>query len=73
MEREFADHPGRARDFWFPVDRAGSLRWLDKFVAERLANFGPYEDTMAQDQPVIYHSVLSPLLNLGVTARAGMH
>ena len=66
VEREFADHPGQARDFWFPVDRAGSLRWLDKFVTERLAHFGPYEDTMARDEPVIYHSVLSPLLNLGL-------
>ncbi len=66
VEREFPDHPGRARDFWFPVDRAGALRWLDNFVTERLENFGPFEDVIAQDQPVIYHSVLSPLLNLGL-------
>lgn len=66
VEREFPGHPGRARDFWFPVDRAGALRWLDKFVAERLEHFGPFEDVLAQDQPVIYHSVLSPLLNLGL-------
>ena len=66
VEREFPDHPGRARDFWFPVDRAGALRWLDKFVSERLARFGPFEDVLAQDQPVLYHSVLSPLLNLGL-------
>ncbi len=66
VEREFADHPGRARDFWFPVDRAGALRWLERFVAERLENFGPYEDVSAQDQPVLYHSVLSPMMNLGL-------
>lgn len=66
VEREFPDHPGRARDFWFPVDRAGALRWLDKFVSERLEHFGPFEDVLAQDQPVLYHSVLSPLLNLGL-------
>ena len=66
VERHFPDHPGHARDFWFPVDRAGALRWLDKFVAERLEHFGPFEDVLAQDHPVIYHSVLSPLLNLGL-------
>ena len=66
VEREFAGHPGRARDFWFPVDRAGALRWLETFVAERLAWFGPWEDVSAQGQPVLYHSVLSPLLNLGL-------
>ena len=66
IEREFPDHPGRARDFWFPADRAGALRWLDDFIDTRLARFGPYEDVSAQDHPVIYHSVLSPLLNLGL-------
>ena len=66
VEREFAGHPGRARDFWFPVDRAGALRWLERFVEERLASFGPWEDVSAQGQPVLYHSVLSPLLNLGL-------
>ncbi len=66
VEQHFPNHPGRARDFWFPVDRAGALRWLDKFVTERLEHFGPFEDVLAQDHPVIYHSVLSPLLNLGL-------
>ena len=53
VEQHFPDHPGRARDFWFPVDRAGALRWLDRFVAERLEHFGPFEDVLAQDHPVI--------------------
>ena len=66
VEQHFPDPPGRAREFWFPVDRAGALRWLDKFVTERLEHFGPFEDVLAQDHPVIYHSVLSPLLNLGL-------
>ena len=66
VEREFAGHPGRARDFWFPVTRAGALQWLERFVAERLENFGPFEDLSVQGQPILYHSVLSPLLNLGL-------
>ena len=66
VEQHFPGHPGRARDFWFPVDRAGALRWLDRFVTERLEHFGPFEDVLAQDHPVLYHSVLSPLLNLGL-------
>lgn len=66
VAREFADHPGRAEDFWLPVDRAGALRWLKNFVAHRLGSFGPYEDIMDQKEPVLFHSVLSPLLNLGL-------
>lgn len=70
VAREFPGHPGRARDFWLPVDRAGALRWLNNFIAERLEHFGSFEDVLAQDHPVIYHSVLSPLLNLGLLGPA---
>ncbi|MBS0660479.1 MAG: cryptochrome/photolyase family protein [Verrucomicrobia bacterium] len=66
VAREFADHPGRADGFWLPVDRAGALRWLRQFVDERLAGFGPYEDLMSEQDPQLHHSVLSPLLNIGL-------
>ncbi len=70
VEREFAGHFGRAADFWLPPDRAGALRWLERFIAERLERFGPFEDVMAEGHPVIYHSILSPMLNLGLLTPA---
>jgi deoxyribodipyrimidine photolyase-related protein len=66
VEKEFADHPGRAEDFWLPVDRAGALRWLDDFIATRLAGFGPWEDLMVEGEALLFHSVISPLINLGL-------
>jgi deoxyribodipyrimidine photolyase-related protein len=66
VAREFPDHPGRAADFWLPVDRAGALRWLRSFIDERLPSFGAYEDMMATGEPHLFHSVLSPLLNIGL-------
>lgn len=62
----FAEHPGRAEDFWLPVTRQDALRWLEHFMENRLARFGPYEDTMAEGEPVLYHSVLTPMLNIGL-------
>jgi deoxyribodipyrimidine photolyase-related protein len=64
--RLFADHPGRAADLWLPATRAGALAWLERFVTERLAGFGPWEDLMVDGEPVLFHSVLSPLLNIGL-------
>lgn len=64
--RLFPDHPGRAADLWLPATRAGALAWLERFVAERLAGFGPWEDLMVDGEPVLFHSVLSPLLNIGL-------
>ena len=66
VEREFPDHPGRADRFWLPVDRAGAMRWLNVFVRERLPRFGTFEDLMSADEPFLFHSVLSPLINIGL-------
>jgi deoxyribodipyrimidine photolyase-related protein len=63
---EFPDNPGEVTNFWLPVDRAGALRWLRSFIEERLPNFGAFEDMMAEGEPFLFHSVLSPLLNLGL-------
>lgn len=66
VAKGFADHPGTAEDFWLPVDRAGALRWLDKFIATRLSGFGPWEDLMVEGDDLLFHSVISPLINLGL-------
>lgn len=66
VAREFPDHPGRAADMWLPVDRAGALKWLHLFIRERLPAFGVYEDMMSEGEPFLFHSTLSPLLNLGL-------
>jgi deoxyribodipyrimidine photolyase-related protein len=66
VERDFAGNPGAAEGFWLPVDRSGALRWLDEFVAVRLAGFGPWEDLMVEGEELLFHSVISPLINLGL-------
>jgi len=42
------------------------LRWLESFVATRLAGFGPWEDLMVEGEALLFHSVISPLINLGL-------
>jgi len=64
VAQRFADHPGSLDDFAMPVTRADALSFLDDFIAHRLAQFGTYEDAMWSDQPVLYHSRLSALLNV---------
>ncbi len=66
VEREFAGHPGSAAEFCWPTTRAQARAWLDDFVAERLEQFGPYEDAMTTRSATVFHSLLSPLLNLGL-------
>ena len=66
VERNFADHPGRADDFWWPTTREQARAWLRNFLDERLAQFGPYEDAISKRSETVFHSALSPSLNLGL-------
>lgn len=40
--------------------------WLDDFIKNRFANFGIYEDAIVAKESVLHHSVLSPMLNIGL-------
>ncbi|MEU1277958.1 cryptochrome/photolyase family protein [Streptomyces sp. NPDC005805] len=57
---------GRDGPRLFPATRREALSALRRFVAHRLADFGPYEDAMLHDDPVMSHSLLSSSLNLGL-------
>ena len=66
VEQEFSDHFGRLRPFRWATDRAGALTLLEHFIEHRLAEFGPYQDAMLEGDPVLWHSVLSPYINVGL-------
>ncbi len=66
VEKNFKDNPGNAESFRYPVTHAGARSWLQAFVGERLESFGPYEDAISKNEAEIFHSLLSPLLNVGL-------
>lgn len=66
VEKEFAEHPGGSRGFFIPTTRDSALGWLEIFLKERFADFGPYEDAISSKESFVFHSLLSPLLNAGL-------
>ena len=66
VQAEFPEHAGRVENFEYPVDHEGAQAWLDEFVENRVDRFGDYEDAISKDEKVIFHGVLSPLLNIGL-------
>jgi len=63
----FKNNPGSNQtEFRYPVTFAESRTWLDQFLKNRFAEFGPYEDAMAGGARILHHSLLSPLLNTGL-------
>jgi len=68
--KHFPDHPGSVDDFFYPVTHADARAWLRDFFEQRLAQFGPYEDAMSRQEPFLFHSLLSPLINAGLLTPA---
>lgn len=70
VQTHFADHYGTTELFGYPVTHAQASEWLDDFLIQKLASFGPFEDAMTTRGSVLYHSLLSPLINIGLLTPA---
>lgn len=66
VEHYFPEHPGSLKHFCWPVTRQQALVFLDDFIANKLAGFGPHQDAMWQGDvsPFLWHSLLASSLNL---------
>ena len=62
----FADHYGRLDGFDYPVTAEQAERLWQHFLAHGLADFGDYQDAMADDEPFLFHSRISAALNIGL-------
>lgn len=52
--------------FWLPYTRAGAVAYLNDFFRNRFAHFGNYEDALSATHTRVFHSAISPLLNIGL-------
>jgi deoxyribodipyrimidine photolyase-related protein len=50
----------------YPVTFEESKAWLNDFFKTRFAEFGPFEDAIVSRETFLNHSVLSPMLNVGL-------
>lgn len=53
-------------NFIYPISRSDALKWLNDFISRKLSKFGKYEDAISSKIIFGYHSVLSPLTNIGL-------
>ncbi len=66
IKRKFANHPGEVENFWLPTTYTDAIKWLDYFIAKKFNLFGDYEDAVDTSNNFLFHSALSPLINLGL-------
>lgn len=53
-------------DFIYPTTYAESRKWLTQFLESRFLDFGAYEDAIVANERILQHSVLTPMMNVGL-------
>jgi len=67
VDKNFADHYGEINNsFIYPTTFAESRAWLKQFLKNRFEEFGAYEDALVINESILHHSVLTPMLNVGL-------
>lgn len=66
VDELFPDHPGDTANFGWATTRDQVVDLLNVFLKERFEQFGPYEDAIDSKEIFIFHSVLSPYINMGL-------
>ena len=64
IEHNFGNNYGEM-NMVYPTSHEAAHSWLTDFVNKRLKNFGKYEDASQSEEAFLYHSVLTPMLNIG--------
>ncbi len=66
VDKTFPNHFGDTKAFRWAVTREQALKALHNFCKHRLKLFGRFEDAMVTGEYGLYHSLLSPAINLGL-------
>jgi deoxyribodipyrimidine photolyase-related protein len=67
VEMNFPENYGTLdSEFIYPVTFDESRNWLEQFLEKRFYDFGKYEDAIVQNESILNHSVLTPMLNVGI-------
>jgi deoxyribodipyrimidine photolyase-related protein len=66
-QKHFPDNYGHLNPgFIYPATFAESKSWLQDFFNARFSEFGAFEDAIVANENILHHSVLSPMLNVGL-------
>ena len=66
VNKEFPHAIGEAEPFLYSVTFIEAQEAVKDFIKNRLPFFGDYEDAIKEYEPFLFHSALSPLLNIGL-------
>ena len=67
VETNFSNHLGSLTEHsLYPIHFETTKSWLNQFFEQRFMEFGVYEDAIVAENSILNHSVLTPMLNVGL-------
>ncbi|MBP9127241.1 MAG: cryptochrome/photolyase family protein, partial [Elusimicrobia bacterium] len=67
VKKNFPSNYGEISEvFIYPTTFSESRAWMNQFLQKRFAEFGDYEDSIVNGEIILHHSLLTPLLNVGL-------
>jgi deoxyribodipyrimidine photolyase-related protein len=67
IEKHFPNNYGIANpSIIYPTTFEESKAWLHHFFETRFTDFGAFEDAIVSKESILHHSVISPMLNVGL-------
>ena len=65
-KRRFKGYHGSTENFSYPVTHEQAEQWFERFLEKRFQLFGDYEDAISCHERVLFHAMLTPMLNIGL-------
>ena len=67
VNKNFKNNPGiLSKTPLYPIDFKGTEKAFEQFLEQRFYDFGTYEDAIVKEEHFLNHSVLTPMLNVGL-------
>lgn len=67
VEANFSKNLGTLTDSpLYPTNFQSAQDWFQQFLEHRFLDFGAYEDAIVSENSILHHSVLTPMLNVGL-------
>ncbi|GAA4230521.1 cryptochrome/photolyase family protein [Postechiella marina] len=67
VSKHFSNHLGNLSEYpLYPTNFETTKHWLNDFFNQRFMEFGVYEDAIVAENSILNHSVLTPMLNVGL-------
>lgn len=66
IAKYFPDNYGNLDNFVYAINHEDAKKSLLYFLKNKFENFGIYEDAESMKDPFLFHSVLTPMMNIGL-------